>query len=186
MELSDLLRQVATAFNTLGIDYLVTGSIASMYYGEPRFTNDIDVVAKIERQHVESLRSLFPPEEFYLDEAAIREAIRSHGTFNIIHPASGLKVDVVIPPGDAFNQSRFQRRREVEPASDIKASFAAPEDVIIKKLEFYRQGGSEKHLRDIAAMLRISREQIDRTYVTEWARIIGVSDIWEMILRQVG
>ena len=68
--LYELLAQVAEAFERLHIPYLVTGSVASMAYGEPRLTNDIDVVAGINDQHVAGLLAAFPADAFYLSEEA--------------------------------------------------------------------------------------------------------------------
>ena len=94
MELYDLLAQVVPTFERLRIPYLVTGSVASMAYGEPRLTNDIDVVAGIQVADISGLVAAFPPPEFYFSDEAIHDAIRRDGQFNIIHRGSGLKVDV--------------------------------------------------------------------------------------------
>jgi len=158
MELYDLLKHLINAFESLGVAYFVTGSNASIFYGEPRFTNDIDVVADIREEHIRELLKLFPSAEFYISDVAIYDAIRHRYQFNIIHPASGLKIDVIIPKKDAFDNSRFQRIKRICPAEDIKASFSSPEDVIIMKMKYYKEGESEKHLRDITGILKISGE----------------------------
>ncbi len=112
MEPADLLRLVAETLERLEIDYFVTGSTATIAYGEPRFTNDIDVV-------------------------------------------------VDLPPG-----------------------FASPEDVILKKLAYFQEGGSEKHLRDIAGVLRVRGEQLDRAYIERWADRLSLSAIWQQVLKR--
>lgn len=182
MDPYDLLGRLVQAFETIQIPYLVTGSVASMLYGEPRLTNDIDVVADIRPEHIHDLIAAFPESEYYIDEEMIREAIARRGQFNIIHPASGLKVDVILRRDTPFDASRFARIRRLRPAEQYEANFAAPEDVILKKLEFYRAGGSEKHLRDIAGMIQISDAEIDRDYIADWAGRLGVIDIWRGIL----
>jgi hypothetical protein len=88
----------------------------------------------------------------------------------------------MIPVMDDFDLSRFARARRVSPAADLQADFAAAEDVILKKLQFFAEGGSEKHLRDIGGVLRISSEEVDREYVGNWAERLGVHDLWERIL----
>lgn len=186
MELYELLTHVVQTFKRLHIPYLVTGSMASMAYGEPRLTNDIDVVAGIRETDIPELLAAFPVHEFYLSEEAIREAIRRHGQFNIIHPASGLKVDVVIRRDTSFDRSRFARARAIRPVESYEAAFASAEDVIIKKMEYYREGGSEKHLRDIAGMLKVSGSELDEAYIVEWADRLGLRDIWDMIKRRLG
>ena len=115
----------------------------------------------------------------------MREAIQLHGQFNIIHPASGLKVDVIIKQNTPFDSSRFRRVQQIHPAESYQANFAAPEDVIIKKMEYYRDGGSEKHLRDIAGILKISGELVDRDYITDWAQRLGLNEIWDAVQKRV-
>jgi hypothetical protein len=155
MELFELLQKVIEVFENLSIPYLVTGSVASMAYGEPRLTNDIDIVADINLSNIPALLVSFPEEEYYIDGEMIKEAILRIKQFNIIHPASGLKVDVIIKQDIPFDQSRFERSRKIYPGP-YSADFASPEDEIIKKMEYYKAGGSEKHLRDIAGILKIS------------------------------
>ena len=185
MELYELLAFVVETFGRLHIPYLVTGSIASMAYGEPRLTNDIDLVAGIREEHIPGLLIAFPPATFYLSEEAIREAIRRQGQFNIIHPGSGLKVDVMIRKETPFDRSRFARARVTHPTETSSATFASPEDVIIRKMEYYREGGSEKHLRDIAGMLKVSAGLIDELYIVEWADRLGLRPIWDAIKRRL-
>ncbi|MEW6417551.1 MAG: hypothetical protein AB1480_05440 [Nitrospirota bacterium] len=186
MEQYELLRHLVRCLETLKISYLVTGAVASIAYGEPRFTNDIDIVADIKEEHIAGLRNCFPEEEFFLDENAIKDAIRHKYQFNIIHPSSGLKVDVIICKRDTFDNSRFSRIKRIRPVEDTEANFASPEDVIIKKMEYYKEGGSEKHLRDITGILKISEELIDYNYISQWADRLGLKDIWEAILKRVG
>jgi hypothetical protein len=185
MELFDLLKKMVDVFETLGIPYLVTGSVASMAYGEPRLTNDIDIVAGIGLQQISAFAAAFPADEYYISEDVIKEAIERQGQFNIIHPASGLKVDVIIRQDTAFDNSRFGRLQHIQPTDSYHANFAAPEDVIIKKMEYYREGGSEKHLRDITGILKISGESVDRNYISEWAQRMGLTEIWIAVQNRV-
>lgn len=182
---SELLQHVVSVFERLGIPYLVTGSVAAMAYGEPRLTNDIDIVAGIAEMHIPGLRQAFPAEDYYFHEDAVRDAIRRPGQFNIIHPKSGLKVDVIIRRDTPFDRSRFGRGRRIHPAATFEADFAAPEDVIIKKMEYYREGGSEKHLRDITGILVTSGDDVDRSYIVGWVQQLGLSEIWEAIERRL-
>ena len=186
MELSELLQKIVDVFEDLHIPYLVTGSVASMVYGEPRLTNDIDVVAEIGEQHVKGMIDSFSEEEFYISEDMIRDAIRRAGQFNIIHPASGLKVDVIIKRNSPFDDSRFKRTKRLFPGESYQANFAAPEDVIIKKMEYYKLGESEKHLRDITGILKISGESVDRQYISEWADHLGLTEIWKALQERAG
>jgi hypothetical protein len=185
MEQSDLLRYVARVIEGLGLRYFVTGSTVTIFYGEPRLTNDIDVVVELPESRIEEFCRQFPEDEFYVSQASAHDAVRRKAQFNIIHPASGLKVDVIVPEPGPFNQSRFARVRRVHAGQDFEACFASPEDAILKKMEYYREGGSEKHLRDITGVLRTSGEQIDMAYIAQWAERMGLGDIWTAIQEQM-
>jgi hypothetical protein len=182
MEQSDLLRFVASVLERLAIPYFFTGSVVTIFYGEPRFTNDIDVVVALSQEMVDEFCRQFPHDEFYVSAEAAHDAVRRQSMFNIIQPRTGLKVDVMIPPPSDFNQSRFGRARRVRAGDQWEASFSAPDDAILKKMEFYRAGGSDKHLRDIAGVLRTSPEEVDRDYIERWAERLGLSDVWRTIL----
>lgn len=185
MELHELLGRLVAALERLQIPYLITGSVAAMAYGEPRFTNDIDVVVDINENHVTRLIAQFPANEFYVSDEAIRDALVRKGQFNIIHPASGLKIDVMIQQGTPFEHSRFKRAKLVHFTDAHGGRFAAPEDVILKKMEYYREGGSEKHLRDITGIMTVSAGMIDEPYIGEWADRMGLREIWDAILRRL-
>ena len=185
MEHSELLRYVVGAIERLGLPYMVTGSVATIFFGEPRFTNDIDIVITLAPEQIVEFCRAFPAPEFYLSEEAVREAVQQRSQFNIIHPTSGLKVDVIIPQDTSYDRSRFTRVIRLRPAGDYEASFASAEDVIIKKMEYYCQGGSDKHLRDITGVLKISGAKVDRDYIADWASKLGLETIWQDILNRL-
>jgi len=184
MEQSELLQFVVEALERIGLRYFVTGSMATIFFGEPRFTNDIDIVVDLPADKVAQLCAAFPSPDFYLSEESVRRAISRHGQFNVIHPSSGLKVDMMVPTDSPFNRSRFARAKKIRPAPDFDATFSSAEDVILKKMEAYRDGGSEKHLRDIAGVLKISGANLDRGYIENWADRLGTAEIWREILRR--
>jgi hypothetical protein len=181
MEQFDLLRYVVRVFEDMSLRYFVTGSTATIFYGEPRFTNDIDVVVELNESQTLEFCGRFPRGEFYVSEEAARDAVHRKTQFNILHPASGLKVDVIVPESNPFNQSRFARIRRLHAGDDLEAFFASPEDTIIKKMEYYREGGSEKHLRDITGVIKTSNDQINMDYITNWAQRMDLIDIWTLI-----
>ena len=185
MEQSELMRLVVRAFESLDIPYMITGSHASAYYGEPRFTRDIDIVAEIQEEQVNDFVRFFTPHEFYCDKDMIETEIKRHGQFNIIHATSGLKIDIILTKETPFSRAEFSRRRRSKVFPDQETNFATPEDVKKKKMEFYRDGGSEKHLRDITGILKISGDAVDRNYISEWAKRLGVTDIWGAILKRM-
>ncbi|MGE0607797.1 MAG: hypothetical protein AB7O62_11955, partial [Pirellulales bacterium] len=153
MEQFELLAYLIGVFERLGLGYLITGSVATSYYGEPRFTNDIDVVVELTAADIPEFCRSFPAESFYLSADAVRVAVRKQQQFNVLHPATGLKIDVFVLQGAPFDQSRYRRRRHLELTDKLRAWFASPEDVILKKLAYYQEGQSEKHIRDILGVL---------------------------------
>jgi len=181
---ADLLRHLVDAVEALEIPYMIGGAQAAMYYGEPRFTRDIDVVADIEPEHVSGLLERFPAREFYVSEDAVREAILERGQFNIIHPASGLKIDVILPKRTPYDLVQFSRRERHALVEGRDAYFARPEDVILYKMLYFREGGSDRHARDILGILRVSGSDVDMSYIAEWAARLGLAEIWESIVRR--
>ena len=184
MEPDELLRYVIEALEGMDVPYALAGSIASIAYGEPRSTLDIGLVADLQHQDIARLKGRFPAPEFYLSEEAAAEAVEHRRQFNIIHPASGFKVDVFVA-GDAVEASQIARRRRLPAVGVLTATFSPPEELIIKKLEYYRAGGSDKHLRDIRSMLGISRTEIDEGRVRSLAAEHGLADIWSALLARL-
>jgi len=184
MELAELLHRVTASLEALDIPYLITGSMATIAYGEPRFTRDIEVVVRLEKQDIERLRAVFPEEEFYLNPEAAADAIEHSGQFNILHPSSGLKIDLMVASSSAFDESRFSRSRRLPIGPSSEAVFASPEDVIIKKLDYYRQGESDKHFRDIAGVVKVMGHALDRGYIESWSRRLNLESLWKRVLEQ--
>lgn len=181
MELEDLLRHVRDVCERLEVVYFVTGSTATIAYGEPRFTNDIDIVIDLPKEKIAEFCEGFPSDDFIFSQHAVLQAVREKFQFNVIHPASGLKIDFIVLSDSAFDRSRQQRRRLLPVFRDASACFASPEDVIIKKMLYYQEGGSDKHVRDIAGVLRVQGDRLDRSYIERWAAKLGVLELWHMI-----
>ncbi len=182
MEPDDLLRIVAVACEKLTLNYFVTGSIATIAYGEPRFTNDIDIVIDLPATSVRRFCTAFAECEFYLSEPAVMAAVQQQSQFNLIHPSSGLKVDFMVAAATDFNQSRLRRVRELPVLEGRLVRFASPEDAILMKLKYFQLGHSDKHLRDIRGVLKIQGNKIDFTYLDDWAKRLEVEPEWTLAL----
>lgn len=185
MEQADVLRRVIDVLEELGVPYMVVGSLASGAYGEPRLTQDIDIVADLKEEHIAPLCEGFPPPEFYLSPDAAWQAVRRRSQFNIIHPSSGNKIDLLLPRRDAWGLSQLGRRQRVRVLADREGFMARPEDVIIAKMDYYRQGGSEKHLRDITGILKAGHAPVDRDYIARWAEELCLTEIWQAVVRRL-
>ena len=186
MTQAELLRYLVDTLDCLSIDYMIVGSHASIYYGEPRFTQDVDVVVGLTASALPGFLEQFPGSDFYVSEGAAREALARRGQFNIIHGASGVKIDVFIGKDTEYDRLRFQRRQRLPLVPGREAYFARPEDVILYKLLYFREGGSDQHLRDVAGMLAVSGADLDFDYVSQWAHRLGVVDLWDAVRRRVG
>lgn len=177
----ELIDTFIRPLNEHGIRYIITGSVASMVYGEPRLTNDVDVVLDIKPGDIPKLIAAFPEADFYLPPVEVieTELLRgSRGHFNIISQNSMLKADIYLVGADAIQLWGMAEARILE-IDNQKISFAPPEYVIIRKLEFYREGHSQKHLRDIAAMLAESFAEIDQEILLKHIVQLGLETQWQ-------
>ena len=167
--------------------YMVTGSVASMLYGVPRFTHDVDIVVELPNRQIGALANDFPTSEFYCPPADVLlvECSRTHrGHFNLIHHETGFKADVYIHGEDALQSWGLGRRTRIELAQDRGLWVAPPEYVIVRKLEYYREGRSEKHLTDIRGMMEVSGDIVDRGELDRWIQDRSLDCEWQRVVRE--
>jgi hypothetical protein len=175
MQDPDFIALFVAPLESEGIRYLITGSVASSIYGEPRNTLDIDLVLLVEANQIPSLPRLFPEEDFYLppaDVIAIESRREAHGHFNIIHHNTGLKADMYLSRNHPALPWALENRRRVQTPS-CEISIAPPEYVILHKLEFFRESGSQKHLRDIAGI--IEQQELDQPFLDNMIRQLNLT-----------
>ena len=188
-ELLAAVARVVAAFEALGVDYLVGGSVASSVFGEPRQTVDADLVARLLSRHAESLVARLAG-EFYADLPAILAAIQTQGCFNLIHLETMTKVDVFVRWRDPFGQSQFARRQKksVGQVMPLELFFATAEDTVLAKLDWYRKGGevSDRQWRDLLGVLKVQAGALDRAYLVHWAGELGVTDLLRNALDEAG
>jgi len=161
--------------------YMVTGSMASMIYAEPRMTLAVDLVVELHVDDTERLLACFPESEFYRPplEVVREESARPiRGHFNLIHHETGVKADLYVAGTDPLHAWALPRRRRIEMTTGW-ITLAPPEYVILRKLEFWREGGSEKHLRDIRAML-MSEVELDLDFLEQELRSRGLDEAWRL------
>ena len=171
----------------LGLRYMVTGSVASSSYGEPRFTHDIDLIVAMRRDRVEQLSLAFPLDGFYcppLETLRTETGRGSGGQFNLVHHESGFKADIYIAEDDELTRWAFENRQRIEVVPGRFIELAPREYVILGKLQFYKEGGGERHVRDIRAMLEVDGKTIDREILDRWIRELDLGSVWELIERE--
>jgi hypothetical protein len=174
--------KVAQIFDDLGIPYVVGGSLASSMYGIPRATQDVDLMAAINLDHVDRLVAAFEP-DFYVAAELILDAIRRHESFNVIHLATMFKADIFIAPQDEWSYEEMNRARTeiVAPETPLAVRFSSPEDTILHKLRWYKLGGntSDRQWTDIIGVLRVQGESLDFSYLERWAFFLNLKDLLE-------
>jgi len=168
--------------NNLNIRYMITGSVASIVYGEPRMTHDIDLVMELEFDDIERFGEAFPIETFYCPPTEVIkvELGRSYrGHFNLIHHETGFKADVYLRGRDSLHEWALNNRKKID--FEGESIWVAPiEYVILRKLEYFKEGKSEKHLRDIKGILTISADDIDFEELEKRVESLGLRREWQL------
>jgi hypothetical protein len=185
MHQPDLIEIFITPLESRNFDYLITGSVASTFYGEPRLTHDIDLVIMLRISDIDAFISLFPASNFYCPPKEIIHielSRRPFAHFNLVHHDSGYKADIYPFTGDPLHSWAFKNRRRIELDDEIKIWVAPPEYVILRKLQYFREGGSDKHLSDIKKMINSGALQIDSEVFQEWIEQLELQKEWQKAL----
>jgi hypothetical protein len=190
LDITSFLKLILDTLSAAGVEYLIGGAIAEWAWGEPRATQDLDLVINLPIEAVGRFskelekRNVLVPVDIILD--AIMED-RADIPLNAIHMYSGLKADLyLMRDGDALRQSAFQRRTMVDYGPPIgKVYVHSPEDLILYKLMYLGLSGQPKHARDIAAILRAKKDQLDFRYIEDWVTQLGLVSVWKELLDSV-
>lgn len=181
----EFMQEVVDFLERESVPYRIVGSLASIIYGEPRFTNDVDILLDLPQSKVDALCQQFPPPDFYVSAIAVREAIAERRQFNILHIPSGLKADLILSDDTEFGRLDISRGQRVRSEGYYNALFASAENVILKKLLYFQHGGSEKHLRDITGVITVQADRIDQAYLDHWAKKLGVTKELALVRRKL-
>jgi len=183
------LNPVIETFEKLNVSYYIGGSVASSIYGMARSTLDVDIVTDIQEFHVPLLMAHLQ-EEYYIDEDMIKEAIQHHASFNLIHLATAIKIDVFIYTGDPHQQKTFERRLQdrIVENQDKKYFFPSPEDIIIIKLQWFEMGKriSERQWLDIIGVIKLQGKALDLQYLQSWGTKLGLNDLLLKAFKEAG
>jgi len=178
-----LLVKVAEVLDELSILYAVTGGMAVYVWGRPRFTADIDIVIQLREKDVECLALALEKlsKVSYVDTHTMRWALERHGEFNFIDGVSGIKVDFWVLAEGEFEESQLKRRVGKEVLGRT-IFFVSPEDLILSKLRWHKEGGSSRQLEDVESIFRFNKK-LDFRYLRKWAKIHDTIDILESLLK---
>lgn len=187
-DIIDAMRPVVKAFEKLGILYYICGSIASSAYGMARATLDVDMVSELKIEHAHPLTEMLKS-EYYIDEEAIRDAVKRKASFNIIHLETMFKIDIFLKEENSYSEEVFKRKRKEnldEEKADAEFYIASSEDIILNKLEWFRMGEeiSEKQWNDILGVMKVQGDLLDKEYLYHWAEELGLKRILEKAFKE--
>jgi hypothetical protein len=171
LEELEVLRVVSERLEQALIPFMLTGSFAMAYYGKPRMTRDLDIVVALDEDDVNGIVAALSP-DFYIDADSVRSAVLSQRLFNLMHLATSIKVDLIVRKGAEYRQVEFARRQPVQ-MHGVKTWIVSREDLILSKLVWAKDSGSELQLRDVRTLVDPS---MDHSYLQRWAARLGVSD----------
>jgi hypothetical protein len=178
---------VTDVLEKLGVTYVIGGSLASAVHGVMRATMDADLVADLQMEHIEPLAHALG-EAFYADVEMMREAIRHHSSFNVIHLDTMFKVDIFVAKPREFDRSQLARRQSCVLSEDPprRAYITSAEDIVLAKLEWYHIGGrsSDRQWRDILGVMKVQKDRLDHDYLKHMATTLGVGDLLEQALKE--
>jgi hypothetical protein len=184
----EVTLSVTRVLESLKVRYVIGGSFASAIHGLVRTTMDVDIVADLRGEHVQSLVSSLQ-EAFYIDEGAVSRGIINRTIFNLIHLTTMFKVDIFLPQDRPFDEQQFARRKKqvMNPDSGESLWVLSAEDVILAKLDWFRMGGdvSEVQWRDIITVLKVKHPNLDHMYLEKWAIVLGVKDLLNRALEEI-
>lgn len=178
MDVVDVTLLVTSALERCGVEYFLGGSLASSLHGEPRSTNDVDLVVHLTEAAVDPLLAALGS-DFDADPDALRRAARERSSWNLFYVPLVTKFDLFVLRDTPFDRSEFARRRRVEVRPGRSIFIKSPEDTVLRKLLWYRAGGfvSDRQWRDVVQVLRQSAAQLDAGYLDEWANRLEVTDL---------
>lgn len=173
---------IAKILNELKIPYIVTGGIAVVAWGRPRFTADIDIVVELKYRDLDNLEKALAKlgDSGYIDRGMMEGALKNTGEFNFIDGKTGVKVDFWISKKDEFSNLKIQRRK-LKKILGQKVYFISPEDLILSKLDWYQKSESTRQLEDIESVLKISGKILDKKYLGIWAKKLGFFEVLQGI-----
>jgi hypothetical protein len=171
LEELEVLKIVSERLEAAHLPFMLTGSFAMAYYGRPRMTRDLDIVVSLGEDDVSSIVAALSP-DFYIDADSVRSAVISQRLFNLMHLATSIKVDLIVRKGSEYRQVEFARRQPVQ-MSGVKTWIVSREDLILSKLVWAKDSGSELQRRDVRTLLD---ESMDRAYLERWAARLGVAE----------
>jgi len=172
-----LLRDIVTRLDAAGIDYMLTGSVALNCYAQPRMTRDIDLVVAFQLEDVARIEELLG-RDYYVSAHAAREAVTHQSCFNAIHQTTLIKVDFMVRKPEGYRLHEFARRQRLKLA-DFELWVVSKEDLILSKMDWARESGSERQLADVENLIATG---CDIDYLRTWSAALNLTDTLTRVL----
>jgi hypothetical protein len=185
MSVSEVFHRITSALGGAGIAYMLAGSFASAYYGAPRTTQDIDLVIAATADQLRTFVQFLPKDQYYVDLDAALEAHRHQSLFNVVDMATGWKIDLIIRKSRPFSEEEFRRRKLVN-LQGSPLFVASAEDVVVSKLEWAKLAQSQRHIEDVAGILKMRWDSLDRVYLERWVLELRIETEWNDARRAAG
>ncbi len=182
-EQKKFLGKLISILESADIPYVVCGSLSSSLHGNPRATNDADIIiAPTQDQLATLLKSL--KTGYYISDEAALEAMKNRSMFNIIDNELGWKADLIFRKDSPHQLSEFNRRIRAK-LMGIDLWILSPEDVILSKLEWSKSDGSDLQFRDVFGVIKLQWDKLDWDYLQHWAKELGIEKALESIIEEV-
>jgi len=173
----EVLQDAIARLERAGIPYMLTGSVALSYYAEPRMTRDADLVVELAGVDAKSVATLFTP-DYYVSQADVERAIAARTMFNVLHLEKVVKLDLIVRKDTPYRRQEFERRRRVQ-MPGFQAWIVSREDLILSKLAWAKESGSELQLRDVRVLLAGGA---DEAYLRAYADGLSVAALLDTYL----
>jgi len=179
---NDFLKKLVKALDNCSIPYMLSGSFSSSFYGQPRATQDADIIiATTEEQLIAFVKSL--GDDYYVSDDTAREALKNNSMFNVIDIQNSWKADFIIRKDRPFSREEFRRRRKAN-IMGLAVWIVSPEDIILSKLEWAKKSESGQQFLDALGVATVQYDRLDRDYLYKWAKELRVESSLERLLKQ--
>jgi hypothetical protein len=179
-DLGATIADIAHRLEAAGIGYMIVGSIAALVHGRARATMDVDIVISADAASLRAFVTGLPEADYYVSMEAALDALRRHSQFNVLDLGSGWKIDLMLRKPRPFSREEFSRR-STQTVFGRPLAVASLEDVIIAKLEWANDSGSERQLEDVRALAELGAARLDREYVQRQVEALGLSEAWALV-----
>jgi len=180
VKIEEFLTIIVNSLDDCQIPFMLTGSLAASFHGYPRATQDVDLVVDESLDVLLELAEKLRDNDFYVSDDAVREAVKIRGQFNAIDRNSAWKADFILRKNRPFNLAEFQDRLALR-VLGLELSIARPEDLLVAKMEWAKEGDSERQLRDAAEILAAQESGIDLSRIEHWVKQLKLETEWASV-----